>query len=177
MRGLLKALKLDATKRGLRYQAMSPGVSRSPGSWQRRLRTMAMFPRRSHVLRFISETAKPACLSVAEEWRKQGYVCNVEDLEDNSVRLSVGGADNPQFIYEVRPHPYAMPSFVMGDTQDEDRKYFRAEGHHGLVTRRGDRRYPRSIRAAHAVSSSGGLNPATADGLKFLNHARFNSKK
>lgn len=129
MRGLLKALKLDATKRGLRYQSMSPGVSRSPGSWQRRLRTMAMFPRRSHVLRFITETAKPACLSVAEEWRKQGYVCNVEDLEDSSVRLSVGGADNPQFIYEVRPHPYAMPSFVMGDTQDEDRKYFRAEVH------------------------------------------------
>lgn len=129
MRGLLKALKLDATKRGLRYQSLSPGVSRHPGGWQRRLRTMAMFPRRAHVLRFIAETAKPACLSVAEEWRKQGYVCTVEDLEDNSVRLSVGSADNPQFIYEVRPHPYTMPSFVMGDTQDEERKYFRAEVH------------------------------------------------
>lgn len=129
MRGLLKALKLDATKRGLRYQSLSPGVSRHPGGWQRRLRTMAMFPRRAHVLRFIAETAKPACLSVAEEWRKQGYVCTVEDLEDNSVRLSVGSADNPQFIYEVRPHPYAMPSFVMADTQDEERKYFRAEVH------------------------------------------------
>nr|WP_286208240.1 BCCT family transporter [Pseudomonas shahriarae] len=129
MRGLLKALKLDATKRGLRYQSISPGAGRSPGGWQRRLRTMAMFPRRADVLRFISETAKPACLSVAEEWRKQGYVCTVEDLEDSSVRLSVGAADNPQFIYEVRPHPYAMPSFVMGDTQDEERKYFRAEVH------------------------------------------------
>ncbi|WP_236179544.1 MULTISPECIES: choline BCCT transporter BetT [Pseudomonas] len=129
MRGLLKALKLDATKRGLRYQSLSPGTARGTGGWQRRLRTMAMFPRRAHILRFISETAKPACQSVAEEWRKQGYSCNVEDVEDGSVRLSVGSADNPEFIYEVRPHPYNMPSFAISDTQDDERKYFRAEVH------------------------------------------------
>ncbi|SDI96750.1 BCCT family transporter [Pseudomonas abietaniphila] len=129
MRGLLKALKLDATKRGLRYQSISPSTSSSPGGWQRRLRTLAMFPRRAHVLRFIAETAKPACVSVVEEWRKQGYACDVEDAGDGSVRLRVGSPEHPEFIYEVRPHPYAMPSFVMGDTQDEERKYFRAEVH------------------------------------------------
>ncbi|MDU9022731.1 BCCT family transporter [Pseudomonas corrugata] len=129
MRGLLKALKLDATKRGLRYQSISSATARSTGGWQRRLRTMAMFPRRAHVLRFITETAKPACMSVVEEWRKQGYTCDVEDGEDGGVRLRVGSAENPKFVYEVRPHPYAMPSFVMGDTEDEERKYFRAEVH------------------------------------------------
>lgn len=129
MRGLLKALKLDATKRGLRYQAISSAAVRTPGSWQRRLRTLAMFPRRAHVVRFISETAKPACLSVAEEWRRQGYACAVEDGEDGSVRLSVGPAEKPEFIYKVRPRAYAMPSFVMESEDSEERKYFRAEVH------------------------------------------------
>ncbi|EHK72511.1 choline transporter [Pseudomonas psychrotolerans L19] len=129
MRGLLKALKLDATKRGLRHQALSisPPTMRSPGGWQRRLRGLAMFPRRSHVVRFISEVAKPACLAVAEEWRKQGYICSVEDRDDGGVRLTVGPAEQPEFVYQVRPHAYAMPSFVMGSEPGEERKYFRAQ--------------------------------------------------
>ncbi|MCO8166060.1 choline BCCT transporter BetT [Pseudomonas sp. 21LCFQ010] len=129
MRGLLKALKLDATKRGLRHYSISASTARTPGSWQRRLRNMAMFPRRAHVVRFISEVAKPACVSVAEEWRRQGYACQVDDGEDGSVRLTVGPLDNPEYLYAVIPKAYAMPSFVMGDTQSEERKYFRAEVH------------------------------------------------
>lgn len=130
MRGLLKALKLDATKRGLRHQALSisPTASRGAGNWQRRLRTLAMFPRRSHVERFITDVARPACLSVAEEWRRQGYDCTVEDGEEGSVSLKVGPAEE-QFIYEIRPHAYATPSFVMSDSPSEERKYFRAEVH------------------------------------------------
>ncbi|MCO7567841.1 choline BCCT transporter BetT [Pseudomonas sp. S 311-6] len=130
MRGLLKALKLDATKRGLRYQALaiSPTASRAAGNWQRRLRTLAMFPRRAHVLRFIAEVGLPACQSVAEEWRRQGYECSVEEGEGGSVTLKVGPSDHP-FVYEIRPHAYTMPSFVMSDTPGEERKYFRAEVH------------------------------------------------
>ncbi|WP_295463358.1 choline BCCT transporter BetT [uncultured Pseudomonas sp.] len=129
MRGLLKALKLDATKRGLRHQSLSltPPTTRTPGGWQRRLRGLAMFPRRAHVVRFIAEVARPACLAVAEEWRKQGYECGVEDRDDGGVRLHVGPADQPEFVYQVRPHAYAMPSFVMGSEPNEERKYFRAQ--------------------------------------------------
>ncbi|WP_434771887.1 BCCT family transporter [Pseudomonas entomophila] len=130
MRGLLKALKLDATKRGLRHQALaiSPTASRNASNWQRRLRTLAMFPRRSHVQRFIAEVGRPACESVAEEWRRQGYECSVDEGEEGSVILKVGPTDDP-FLYEIRPHAYAMPSFVMSDTPNEERKYFRAEVH------------------------------------------------
>ena len=130
MRGLLKALKLDATKRGLRHQALaiSPTASRNAGNWQRRLRTLAMFPRRSHVQRFIADVGRPACESVAEEWRRQGYECSVDEGEEGSVILKVGPTDDP-FLYEIRPHAYAMPSFVMSDTPNEERKYFRAEVH------------------------------------------------
>nr|WP_145138742.1 choline BCCT transporter BetT [Pseudomonas duriflava] len=136
MWGLLKALKLDATKRGIRYQALniSRPAPRSAGGWQRRLRNLAMFPRRTHVVRFISEVVKPACESVAEELRKQSYLVNVKEGEDGRVRIEVGPEENPEFVYEVRPRPYAMPSFVMGDTKSsqeerEDRKYFRADVH------------------------------------------------
>nr|WP_312509166.1 choline BCCT transporter BetT [Pseudomonas luteola] len=136
MWGLLKALKLDATKRGIRYQALniSRPAPRSAGGWQRRLRNLAMFPRRTHVVRFIGEVVKPACESVAEELRKQSYIVNVKDGDDGRVRIEVGPEENPEFVYEVRPRAYAMPSFVMGDTQSdqnerEDRKYFRADVH------------------------------------------------
>ncbi|AYN92677.1 BCCT family transporter [Pseudomonas sp. LTJR-52] len=136
MWGLLKALKLDATKRGIRYQALniSRPAPRSAGGWQRRLRNLAMFPRRTHVVRFIGEVVKPACESVAEELRKQSYLVSVKDGDDGRVRIEVGPEENPEFVYEVRPRAYAMPSFVMGDTQSdqnerEDRKYFRADVH------------------------------------------------
>ena len=136
MWGLLKALKLDATKRGIRYQALniSRPAPRSAGGWQRRLRNLAMFPRRTHVVRFIGEVVKPACESVAEELRKQSYLVSVKDGDDGRVRIEVGPEENPACVYEVRPRAYAMPSFVMGDTQSdqnerEDRKYFRADVH------------------------------------------------
>ncbi|MFJ9991862.1 BCCT family transporter [Pseudomonas putida] len=130
MRGLLKALKLDATKRDLRYQALaiSPTASRAAGNWQRRLRTLAMFPRRSHVQRFIADVALPACQSVTEEWRRQGYECSVEEGEGGRVTLKVGPSDEV-FVYEIRPRAYAMPSFVRSDAAGEERKYFRAEVH------------------------------------------------
>ncbi|MDZ5603837.1 choline BCCT transporter BetT [Pseudomonas sp. RP23018S] len=130
MRGLLKALKLDATKRGLRHQALaiSPNSSRGASNWQRRLRTLAMFPRRSHVLRFISDVGMPACQSVAEEWRRQGYESTVEQGEDGDVTLKVGPTDDT-FIYHIRPQAYAMPSFVTSESDGDERKYFRAEVH------------------------------------------------
>ncbi|MBG4395483.1 choline BCCT transporter BetT [Pseudomonas aeruginosa] len=136
--GLFKALHLDATKRDIRYQALTisrPSGRNAGGSdsdgWQRRLRTIAMFPRRSHVKRFIAEVARPACEEVAGELRKQGYEVQVQDGEDCRVRLEVSHGGEADFVYEVRPRAFATPSFVMRDGEDnsEARKYFRAEVH------------------------------------------------
>ncbi|MBB2494058.1 choline BCCT transporter BetT [Aquipseudomonas ullengensis] len=130
--GLFKALRLDATKRGIRYQALniSRPAQRQHGGWQRRLRNMAMFPRRSHVGRFISETVQPAFEDVAEELRKQGYTVQVSRGDDERIQLTVAHGEETDFSYQIRPRAFAQPSFAFRDTGDDNqdaRKYFRAE--------------------------------------------------
>lgn len=130
--GLLKALRLDATKRGIRYQALalSRPAQQQLGGWQRRLRNILMFPRRSHVTRFIDEVVRPACLEVAEELRKQGCVVEVLNGEDGRCKLNVGHGEEVDFSYEVRPRSLLLPRFVSregGEENGDARKYFRAE--------------------------------------------------
>ncbi|WP_165674109.1 BCCT family transporter [Metapseudomonas otitidis] len=130
--GLLKALRLDATKRGIRYQALalSRPAQQQLGGWQRRLRNILMFPRRSHVTRFIDEVVRPACLEVAEELRKQGYAIEVLNGEDGRCKLNVGHGKEVDFSYEVRPRSLLLPRFVSregGEENGDARKYFRAE--------------------------------------------------
>lgn len=130
--GLLKALRLDATKRGIRYQALalSRPAQQQLGGWQRRLRNILMFPRRSHVTRFIDEVVRPACLEVAEELRKQGCAVEVLNGEDGRCKLNVGHGEEVDFSYEVRPRSLLLPRFVSregGEENGDARKYFRAE--------------------------------------------------
>ncbi|RWU19024.1 choline transporter [Pseudomonas alkylphenolica] len=131
--GLFRALNLDATRQGLRYQALpSPRhAAHSFGGWQRRLRNIAMMPRRAHVTRFIAEVVKPACDEVAEELRKQGYDVAVDEQDDGRITLELDHAGEGRFLYEVRPRAFVMPSFVLqeNDEGNEARKYFRAEVH------------------------------------------------
>ncbi|OLU33253.1 choline transporter [Pseudomonas sp. PA15(2017)] len=133
MWGLLRALQIDGAKRNLRDQvALSPRGASTPGGWQRRLRSMVMLPRRSHVNRFIAETVLPACQQVADEMRKQGREAQVESGEDGRVTLSVSHGAEADFQYQVRPRALIQPSFALRDTRDdssEERKYFRAEVH------------------------------------------------
>ncbi|MEL7937071.1 choline BCCT transporter BetT [Pseudomonas delhiensis] len=131
--GLFKALHLDATRRGLRHQAL-PSPRHAPhaqGGWQRRLRNIAMRPRRAHVARFITEVVRPACEQVAGELRKQGYEVAVEERDDGRVSLALDHAGEGRFLYEVRPRAFAQPSFVVQDSDEgnDARKYFRAEVH------------------------------------------------
>lgn len=131
--GLFRALHLDATRRGLRHQAL-PAPRHAPhhdGGWQRRLRNIAIRPRRAHVTRFIAEVVRPACEEVAGELRKQGHVAQVLEREDGRVALELAQPGEGHFLYEVRPRAFTSPSFVMLEEEEggEARKYFRAEVH------------------------------------------------
>jgi len=130
--GLFKALKLDATKRGIRYQSLTLSrPARGGQSWERRLRNMVMMPRRSHVQRFISDVVRPALDDVAEELRKQGYAVEVREVEaDGSAILEVSHGEHLDFSYAVQPEAFVRPSLTPDEAADEEeRKYFRAEVH------------------------------------------------
>ena len=132
MWGLLKALRVDATKQGLRYQTVSttPTAPQSEGGWRRRVQNMTRYPRRRDVERFLNEVATPACAAVAEELRKQGYGVELTTGEDKRTGLQITHEGAPDFIYQVRPRGYPMPSFVATEEGDGDEPtYFRAEVH------------------------------------------------
>ena len=130
--GLFKALKLDATKRGIRYQSLTLSrPARGGQSWERRLRNMVMMPRRAHVQRFITDVVRPAFEDVADELRKQGYEVQVKDAEDDGgVALEVSHGEHLDFSYAVKPEAFVRPSLTPDEAADEEeRKYFRAEVH------------------------------------------------
>ncbi|MGB6105301.1 MAG: choline BCCT transporter BetT [Pusillimonas sp.] len=129
--GLFKALKLDATKRRIRYQTITRAQPTGGGQpWQRRLRNIVLMPRREHVLRFINDVVLPAVHAVAEELREQGYDVQVtEDSEINGVSLEVRHhGEYLDFSYAVWPLEQVRPVLTPDDVRDqEERRYFRAE--------------------------------------------------
>ncbi|MCQ2031373.1 BCCT family transporter [Stutzerimonas zhaodongensis] len=131
MWGLLKALRVDATKQGLRYQSLSttPTAPQSEGGWRRRVLNLTKYPRNPDVERFIDQVASPACAAVAEELRKQGYDVELTSGEDHRTGLQITHEGAPDFIYQVRPRGYPMPSFVATESDGDEPTYFRAEVH------------------------------------------------
>ena len=119
--GLFKALKLDATKRGIRYQSLTLSPARGGQSWERRLRNMVMMPRRAHVQRFITDVVRPAFEDVADELRKQGYEVQVKDAEDDGgVALEVSHGEHLDFSYAVKPEAFVRPSLTPDEAADEE---------------------------------------------------------
>src|SRR5690606_6521017 len=131
--GLFKALKLDATKRGIRYQTITRSQGGGGGEhWQRRLRNIVMMPRQTHVMRFIGDVAVPAMQSVAGELRKQGYDVDVtEKGDEGEVVLNVSHHGEYQdFSYAVYPMSEMRPALTSSDAANEEElRYFRAEVH------------------------------------------------
>src|SRR5690606_19984057 len=116
--GLFKALKLDATKRRIRYQTITRSQPLAGGqSWQRRLRNIVMMPTRRHVLRFIDDVVLPAMEAVANELRRQGYEVRVGRNDDGQAEMHVQHlGEYLDFSYAVHPLEQMQPSLAM----DED---------------------------------------------------------
>ncbi|EJD6370132.1 BCCT family transporter [Providencia huaxiensis] len=135
--GLFKALRVDAYKRDSQQLAtIAPTASRNPIPWQRRLRNIVYFPKRSHVKRFIEESVKPSMEMVSEELEKQGTICHIHTDRDDRIGFEVDLGNDMNFLYEVRLRYYIQPSFAlagMGDEIDEEKneeqRYYRAEIH------------------------------------------------
>lgn len=131
--GLLRALKLDATKRSIRYQALphTPNRMRPHGGWQRRLLTLVSYPDMQAVRAFIAGTAQPAMDAVAEELRLRGLDARSESSGEDRIRLVVAHGAETDFSYEVRPRAFIRPKFALIEDQElgEEEHYYRAEVH------------------------------------------------
>ncbi|RCU49932.1 high-affinity choline transporter BetT [Corallincola holothuriorum] len=127
--GLLKALRIDATKRVSLDQVIHPPrVDSSLVGWERRLKNLVLLPRRKNVGQFIADVVIPAMESVATELEKHSVDTRFAVDEDSlSARFEVFHGDEQDFLYRVRPKAYLQPSFLVEEDDDEARKYFRAE--------------------------------------------------
>lgn len=134
--GLFKALHADLTKHATSdvVPLSRHASNESDEDWRRRLRSMMSFPKRSHVERFIQDTVQPALQEVVEELAKQGVRAEFKADGTGMAGLRVLHDSEVDFIYEVHPRPYLLPSFigygdgvVENDDANDARKYFRAE--------------------------------------------------
>lgn len=178
--GLFKALHLDATKRGIRYQALTfsrpttrSGASEGDG-WQRRLRNIAMFPRRSHVNRFITDVARPALRGRRRRTAqaglrspgagRRGRPGSAGSQPRRRGRFHLRGASARLHHAELRDARHRGQQRVAQVFPRRGPSPGRRPGlrHHGLEPRRRDRRHPRPVRAAHALPARGALRDAGA---------------
>ncbi len=132
--GLIKALRVDVYKRdSQQLTTIAPPASRNPIPWQRRLRNIAYFPKRSHVKRFMDEVIQPSMEMVSAELSKQATQCFIHNEEDDRIGFEVDLGDDMNFFYEVRLRFYTQPAFALAGLSDEERdeehKYYRAEIH------------------------------------------------
>lgn len=132
--GLIKALRIDVHKRDSQQLAtIAPTASRTPIPWQRRLRNIGYFPKRSLVKRFIDEVVSESMTSVAAELDKQGTPSHIDNSHDNRLTFEVDLGDDMNFLYETRLRHYNQPSFALSGLSDEEKddehRYYRAEIH------------------------------------------------
>ncbi|MDX1347843.1 MAG: choline BCCT transporter BetT [Thiomicrorhabdus chilensis] len=132
--GLIKALRVDITKRESLQVNVSPLTNSNDSSWKERLHNIVDYPSRSAVSRYIQTIAKPACKEVAEELRAQDLDVEVENEPDlERVRLIVHHGEEVDFIYEVRSRSHLRPEFTQieepSEQIDESAHYYRAEIH------------------------------------------------
>ncbi|MCC5835071.1 MAG: choline BCCT transporter BetT [Opitutales bacterium] len=131
--GLGRALQLEARKRvSLSETRVAPMTNTAPGYWRRRLKAIVDHPSRERVMQYISETVRPAFEDVASELQKQGLNARVTEGKDHRIWIEVLHGEEVDFFYQVRPRPYAPPSFVVEDARrprDDSDSYFRAEVH------------------------------------------------
>lgn len=139
--GLFKALRIDYYKReSKQITTIASPASRNPISWQRRLRNIAYFPKRSMVKRFMNEVIQPAMHMVSAELLRQGTASHINDSADDRVRFEVDLGNELNFVYEVRLRSYIQPTFALAgfsDEKKEENRYYRA----GIYLKEGGQDY------------------------------------
>ncbi|SHG92890.1 BCCT family transporter [Ferrimonas marina] len=125
--GLLRALRLDATKREALSQSATMASGSGQGRWDTRLRNAVRFSHEGQVEGFVDKVVAPAMRKVVWLLREEQIEARVARNPDKgSVWLEVLHGDEIDFYYEVRPRAHSQPDFAGEEESDE---YYRAEVH------------------------------------------------
>lgn len=132
--GLIKALRVDITKREALQTNLAPVATGGGQNWKGRLHNIVGYPSEEKVRSFIKKIVMPAFDEVAQELRNEELVVEVtHDEERDRARLLVKHGEETDFVYEVRSRSHLKPEFsqeeVPEDQMSEDAHYYRAEVH------------------------------------------------
>ncbi|KUJ71058.1 choline BCCT transporter BetT [Thiomicrospira sp. WB1] len=132
--GLIKALRVDITKRETLQTNLAPVATGGGQNWKSRLHNIVGYPSEEKVRSFVKNIVVPACEEVAEELRHEDLEVEVEhDTERDRARLVVKHGEETDFVYEVRNRSHLKPEFsqeeVPEDQMSEQAHYYRAEVH------------------------------------------------
>ncbi|MDR9499136.1 MAG: choline BCCT transporter BetT [Hydrogenovibrio sp.] len=132
--GLIKALRVDITKRDTLQTNLAPVATGGGQNWKSRLHNIVGYPSEEKVRSFIKNIVVPACEEVAEELRNEELEVDVvHDTERDRARLVVKHGEETDFVYEVRSRSHLKPEFsqeeMPEDQLSEQAHYYRAEVH------------------------------------------------
>ncbi|MDO4905241.1 MAG: choline BCCT transporter BetT [Lautropia sp.] len=128
--GMLRAMRLEITKRTAASHARIAPAGIGDGEWRARLRALTHQPLKHEVLGYMSAVVQPVLEEVAAELRKQGLEVEVRHEKAKRVWLQVGHGEEMDFFYSVHPVVYQPASFMLEDPRRkirEDDQFFRAE--------------------------------------------------
>lgn len=128
--GMLRAMRLEITKRAAASHARIAPLGIGEGEWRARLRALTHQPLKHEVLAYMGSVIEPALEEVAAELRKQGLEVEVRHEKGKRVWLQVGHGEEMDFFYSVHPVVYRPASFMLDDPRrkvSDDDQFFHAE--------------------------------------------------
>ncbi len=118
--GLFKALRADDLKRqSLLTTKLAPVVSREPGSWRHRIRTILRNPSSGKVEEYTSAVIRPALLQVAAVFRTEGLDAQLKH-EKNRLTLVIHFDGVDDFVYQIRLKNYAHTEIEVEDAEEAE---------------------------------------------------------
>ncbi len=126
--GLLKALKLDATKmKAIQEARITPRAINNPRSWQQRLGLIMHYPHtETEVQHYIDTQVRKAFESIQREFKRRHLEVEIREIE-NGLQLHVDHHHEINFTYKVISHATVPPSFMLGRAEEDETNYFQAE--------------------------------------------------
>ena len=130
--GLSQALRIENIKRSSLLDSMNTTPLATTGNaetdWKGRLENLSHLHQSVHVEDFIKGTALNSLRKLTDEFRRQGLEATFNN-ENSTLQLTVGPADENEFIYELRVRRLDSSAFPHNENSgpEEDGEHYRAE--------------------------------------------------